>query len=62
MPDPVKEKQLFELVKTFQLHRHSKTSRKYHNEKCWFHFGRFFSHWTIAAELLPDNMPEETKI
>ena len=24
MPDPVKEKELFELVKTFQLHRHAK--------------------------------------
>ena len=24
MPDPVKEKDLFELVKTFQLHQHAK--------------------------------------
>ena len=62
MPDPVKEKQLFELVKTFQLHRHSRTCRKYRNEKCRFHFGRFFSHRTIVAEPLPDNMPEEIKM
>ena len=62
MPDPVKEKQLFELVKTFQLHRHSKTCRKYRNEKCSFHFGKFFSHRTIVAEPLPDNMPEEIKM
>ena len=62
MPDPVKEKQLFDLVKTFQLHRHSKTCRKYHNEKCRFHFRRLFSHRAIVAEPLPDNMPEEIKM
>ena len=62
MPDPVKEKQLFELVKTFQLHRYSRTCRKYRNEKCRFHFGRFFSHRKIVAEPLPDNMPEEIKM
>ena len=62
MPDPVKEKPLFELVKTFQLHRHSKTCRKYRNGKCRFHFERFFSHQTIVAEPLLDNMPKEIKI
>ena len=62
MPDPVREKQLFELVKTFQLHRHSKTWRKYHNKECRFHFGRFFSHQTILAEPLPENMSEEIKM
>ena len=62
MPDPVKEKQLFELVKTFNFHRHSKTYREYQNEKCRCHFRGFFSHWKIAAEHLPDNMPEEIKI
>ena len=62
MPDPVKEKQLFELVKTFQPLQHSKTCRKYQNEKCRIHFGRFFSHRTIVAEPLLDNMPEEIKM
>ena len=62
MPDPVKEKPLLELFETFQRHRHSKTCRKYHNEKCRFHFRRFFSHRTTVAEPLPDNMPEEIKI
>ena len=62
MPDPVKEKLLFELVKTFQIHPHSKKCRKYCNEKCRFLFGRFFSHWTIVAEPLPESMPDEIKI
>lgn len=31
-------------------------------EKCKFHFRKFFSHWTIVAELLPANIPEEIKI
>ena len=62
MPDPVKEKPLFELVKTAQLYRHSKTCRKYRNKKCRFHFGTFFSHWKTVAEPLPDSMPEEIKI
>ena len=62
IPDPIKEKQLFELVKTFKLHRHSKTCRKYRNEKCRFHFGRFFSNRTIVAEPPLDNMPEEIKM
>ena len=53
---------LFELVKTFQLHQHSESCRKHHNEKRRFHFGRFFSHRAVVAEPLPDNMPEEIKI
>ena len=61
MPDPVKEKPLFELVKTFQLHRHSKTCRKYRNRKCRFYFGRFFTHRTIVAEPPPGNMPEKLR-
>ena len=28
-----------ELVKTYQIHRHSKTCRKYKNDNCRFHFG-----------------------
>ena len=60
MPDPVKEKQLLELVKPFQLHWHSRTYRKY--VKCKFHFRGFSSHWTIVAKTLPDNISEKIKI
>ena len=38
--DSVNEPILFELVETYQIHHHSKTCRKYRNEKCRFHFGK----------------------
>ena len=61
MPDPVNKKLLLEMVKTFQIHRHSKTCRKYRNQKCRFHFVKFFSDRRIVAEPLPDDMLEEIK-
>ena len=42
LPDPNNELALFELINTYQIHRHSKACRKYRNEKCWFLFGTFF--------------------
>ena len=54
LPDASSEPDLHELVKTCQIHRHSKTCRKYRNEKCRFHFGKFFISRTIIAQSLPD--------
>ena len=56
MPDPVSEAKLFELVRNFEVHRHSKTCRKYRNNKCKFHFGKFFSFSTIVEEPLPNDI------
>ena len=61
MPDPVNKKLLLEMVKTFQINRHSKTCRKYRNQKCRFHFVKFFSDRRIVAEPLPDDMLEKIK-
>ena len=61
MPNSVSEKELFKLVKTFQVHRHSKTCRRYRNDKCRFIFGKLFTDRTIVAEPLPEDMPEEIK-
>ena len=61
MPNSVSEKELFELVKTFQVHRHSETCRRYRNDKCRFNFGKCFTDRTIVAEPLPEDMPEEIK-
>ena len=36
LPDPNNKSALFELVKTYQIHRHSKICRKYRNEKLGF--------------------------
>ena len=49
------------MVKIFQIHRYSKTFRKYRHQKCRFHFGEFFSDRAIVAEPLPDDMAEEIK-
>ena len=46
LPD-TNQNEIFELVKTYQIHRHSKTCRKYRNYSCRFHFGKFFCERTI---------------
>ena len=61
MPNSVSEKELFESVKTFQVYRHSKTCRKYRNDKYKFNFGKIFTDRTIVAEPIPEDMPEEIK-
>ena len=53
---------MFELVKTDQIHRHSKTCRKYRNEKCRFRFGKFFTGKTIIAQPLADSVPPDVKL
>ena len=50
------------LVKSYQRHRYPKACRKYKNEPCRFKYGKIFSIETLAAELLPENMPEEIKV
>ena len=43
LSDPVYDAVLYELVKTYQVHHHSKSCKKYKDGKCRFHFGRFFT-------------------
>ena len=33
----------YDLVKTYQIHHHSKTCLKYKNKKCRFHFALYFT-------------------
>ena len=47
---------LFELVKTYQIHRHSKSCRKYENNKCRFNFRRFFTDRTIIPQPLSSDL------
>ena len=56
-----KNPNLHELVKLYQLHRYSKTCRKYRNDGCIFHGGKFFSNQTIVAKPLPSDMPGNMK-
>ena len=52
---------LYELVKTYQIHRHSKTCRKYKSDNCRFHFGRFFTDRTIVAKPRNSNLSDPKK-
>ena len=62
LPKPNNEPALFELVKTYQIHRHSKTCRKYKNEKCRFRFGESFTNKTIIAQPLADSVSPDVKL
>ena len=52
---------LYQLVKTFQIHCHSKPCRKYKNSICRFKFGRFFADKTIIAIPLQHTLKQVDK-
>ena len=54
--DPNDKVKLWNLVNTHEIYRHSKTCRMYCNEKCRFHFGKYFISLMIIAELLPNDI------
>ena len=41
VPDINENPELLHLVTTYQVHSHSKSCRKYKNEKCRYYFGKF---------------------
>lgn len=61
LPCENENSELFSLVKTYQLHRHSQSCRKYQNTNCRFHFGKYFTEYAIIAEPLLESMPETDK-
>ena len=61
LPDKETDPQLYDLVKTYQRHNHSKTCRKYKNVTCRFNFGQFFTNKTVVADPLSEDMDEEIK-
>ena len=61
LPDEDSEPNFFELVKNYQLHRHSKTCQKYRNGNCRFDFGRIFTERTTVAKPLSDSLTELEK-
>ena len=55
------EPELYELVKTYQIHSHSKSCRKYKNIDCRYSFGRFFTESTVIVQTIPDDMCDDEK-
>ena len=62
LPDRENEPELYELVKTYQIHYHSKSCRKYKNIDCRYSFGRFFTESTVIAESEDMRDDEEQEI
>ena len=48
-------------MKTYQVHTHSKTCRKYKNLACHFNFGHYFTDRTIIFSPLPDDLSVDEK-
>ena len=42
LPDPISEPELYEQVKAYQIHSHSRACRKYKKKDCRFNYGNFF--------------------
>ena len=61
MPDIHENPELFNLVTTYQEHSHSKSCRKYKNEKCRYQFGKVFTERTIISFPLPNHLPDTVK-
>ena len=49
LPAPESDAELYESVKIYKVHHHSKSCMKYKNDKFWFNFGQFFTDRTKIA-------------
>ena len=61
LPDPESEPDLFELVKLYQIHSHSRTCWKYKKNKYKFSYGRFFTDRTIISKPLDPSLDLEER-
>ena len=43
------------------MHSHSKSCRRYKNERCRYHFGKFYTNHTIISLPLQQDLPEDQK-
>ena len=61
LPGHLSDPELFELVKTCQVHTHSTTSWKYNKNECRFSYGRHFTGKTITGKPLDSKFNNEEK-
>ena len=61
VPDPLNDPELFEFVKTYQFHAHSKTYWKYNKNECRFSYGQLFTEKTIIAKSLYSELTNDEK-
>ena len=64
LPDSVNDPELFELVKTYQVHTHFRTCWKYNKKECclsFFFFCWFFTEKTIIAKPLDSELTNDEK-
>ena len=61
MPDLLNDPELSELVKTYQVHAHSRTCWKHNKNECRFSYGRFFTEKTIIAKPLDFELTNNEK-
>ena len=52
LPNHLNDPELFEVVKTYQVHAHSRTCWKYSKNECRFSYGRYFTEKIIIAKPL----------
>ena len=61
LPDHLKEPQLFELVRTYQVHAHSRTCWKYNKNECRFWYGWYFTEKVIIVKPLDSQLSNDEK-
>ena len=59
LPDPLNDPELFELVKTYQVHAHSRTCWKYNKYECRFSYGQFLTEKIAIAKPLHSELTND---
>ena len=62
LPDIDEEPELNKLLKTYQIHSHSKYCKKYKNISCRYSFGRYFTNKTIIANAFSEELSGNEKV
>ena len=61
LPDHLNDPELFELVKTYQVHAHSRACWKYNENECCSSYGQYFTEKTIIAKPLDSKFSNNKK-